>query len=43
MLNIATHRGIKGYKNMSKEKLVSALESTNSRNNFDNARIKKSR
>ena len=44
---IAKMRRIKGYKSMSKEKLLSALdestESTGSRNNFNNARIKKIR
>ena len=37
-------RRIKNYKNMSKERLLSALdesESAESKNNFDNARIKK--
>ena len=42
-------RRIKGYKSMSKEKLLSAfdesgcnsIESAGSRNNFNNARIKK--
>ena len=37
-------RHIKNYKNMSKERLLSALdesESAGSGNNFDNARIKK--
>ena len=41
---IAKMRRIKNYKNMSKERLLSALdesESAESKNNFDNARIKK--
>ena len=41
---IAKSRGIKGYKSMPKERLLSALsksESVKSKNNFDNARIKK--
>ena len=46
---IAKMRCIKGYKSMSKENLLSALdelecnsiESAGSRNNFNNARIKK--
>ena len=41
---IAKMRRIKNYKNMFKEKLLSALnesESAESKNNFDNARIKK--
>ena len=40
---IAKMRRMKNYKNMSKERLLSALdelESAESRNNFDNARIK---
>ena len=40
---IAKMRRIKNYKNMSKERLLSALdesESAESKNNFDNARIK---
>ena len=43
---IAKMRRIKNCKNMSKEKLLSPLdesESTDSRNNFDNGRIKKIR
>ena len=43
---IAKMRRIKNYKNMSKERLLSALnksESAMSGNNFDNARIKKIR
>ena len=43
---IAKMRHIKNYKNMSKERLLSALnksESAMSRNNFDNARINKIR
>ena len=44
---IAKMRRIKGYKSMSKEKLLSALdksiESAGSRNNFNNARIRKIR
>ena len=36
-------RRIKGYRSMSKENLLSALESADSRNNFNNARIKKIR
>ena len=40
---IAKHRGIKGYKSMSKEKLLSALKSADSTNNFNNERIKKIR
>ena len=43
---IAKMRCIKNYKNMSKERLLSALnksESAMSGNNFDNARIKKIR
>ena len=40
---IAEGRHIKGYKRMSKEKLLSALESADSRNNFNNLRIKKIR
>ena len=40
---IAKHRGIKDYKSMSEEKLLSALESADNRNNFNNARIKKIR
>ena len=39
-------RRIKGYKSISKERLLSALdesESAGSRNNFNNARIKKIR
>ena len=48
---IAKMRRIKGYKSMSKERLLSALdesecnsiESSRSRNNFNNARIKKIR
>ena len=38
---IAKLRGVKDYKNMSKERLLVALdksESANSRNNFDNAK-----
>ena len=41
---IATMRHIKNYKNMSKERLLSALEESESAangNNFNNARIKK--
>ena len=41
---IAKMRCLKNYKNMSKERLLSALdesESTGSKNNFNNARIKK--
>ena len=41
---IAKMRRIKNYKNMSKERLLSALdesESAESKNNFDNARKKK--
>ena len=41
---IAKMRRIKNYKNMFKERLLSALnesESAESKNNFDNARIKK--
>ena len=41
---IAKMRRIKNYKNMSKERLLSALDesqSAESKNNFDNARIKK--
>ena len=42
---IAKMRRIKDYKSMSKEKLLSALdesiESTGSRNNFNNARMKR--
>ena len=41
---IATMRHIKNYKNMSKERLLSALgesESAANGNNFNNARIKK--
>ena len=41
---IATKRHIKNYKNMSKERLLSALEESESAangNNFNNARIKK--
>ena len=40
---ITKMRRMKNYKNMSKERLLSALdelESAESRNNFDNARIK---
>ena len=40
---IATMRHIKNYKNMSKERLLSALEESESAangNNFNNARIK---
>ena len=48
---IAKMRRIKGYKSMSKEKLLNTLdasecnsiESAGSRNNFNNARIKKIR
>ena len=43
---IAKMRPIKNYKNMSKKRLLSALDeskSAGSRNNFDNARIKKIR
>ena len=43
---IVKMRRIKNYKNLSKEKLLSALdesESAGSGNNFDNARIKKIR
>ena len=43
---IAKLRRIKGYKSMSKERLLIALdksESAGSRNNFNNARIKKIR
>ena len=40
---ITKMRGIKGYKSMSKEKLLSALKSAGSKNNFNNARIKKIR
>ena len=43
---IAEMRRIKGYKNLSKERLLSALdesESSGSLNSFDNARIKKIR
>ena len=43
---IAKSRGIKGYKNISKEKLLSALDESESTGNgkiFDNARIKKIR
>ena len=40
---IAKMRRIKGYKSMSKEKLLSALESADSRNNFNNIKIKKIR
>ena len=40
---IAKMRHINEYKSMSKEKLLSALESADSRNNFNNARIKKIR
>ena len=43
---IAKSRGIKGYNSISKEKLLSALdesESAGSGNSFDNARIKKIR
>ena len=41
---IAKSKGIKGYKSLCKERLLSALnksESVKSKNNFDNARIKK--
>ena len=41
---IAKMRCLKNYKNMSKERLLSALdesESAGSKNNFNNARIKK--
>ena len=38
---IAKGRHIKGYKSMSKQKLLSALELADSRSNFNNARIKK--
>ena len=41
---IATMRHIKNYKNMSKERLLSALEESESAangNNFNNTRIKK--
>ena len=43
---IAKSRGIKGYKSISKEKLLGALDDSElaeSGNNFDNARIKKIR
>ena len=43
---IAKSRGIKGYKGISKEKLLGALDDSElaeSGNNFDNARIKKIR
>ena len=43
---VAKSRGIKGYKRMSKEKLLSALiesESGGSGNSFDNERLKKIR
>ena len=40
---IAKMRPIKGYKSMSKEELLTALEPAGSRNNFNNARIKKIR
>ena len=43
---VAKSRGIKGYKRMSKEKLLSALiesESGRSGNSFDNERLKKIR
>ena len=45
LIQIVKMRLIKGYKSMSKGKLLSALvepiESAGSRNNFNNARIKK--
>ena len=43
---VAKSRGIKGYKNMSKERLLSALgesELVESENNFDNEKLKKIR
>ena len=40
---IAKIKRINGYKSMSKEKLLSALGSAGSRNNFDNSRTKKIR
>ena len=40
---LAKRRCIIGYKSMSKEKLLRVLESAGSRNNFNNARIKKIR
>ena len=43
---VAKSRGIKGYKNMSKERLLSALgesELVKSENNFDNEKLKKIR
>ena len=43
---IARNRNIKGYKSMSKERLLSALnesESVESAKNFDDAKIKKIR
>ena len=43
---IAKSRGIKGYKSMSKERLLSALnesESVESEKDFDNDRIKRSK
>ena len=45
LMQIAKMRVIKGYKSMSKEKLLSALdksiEPAGSRNNFNNARAKR--
>ena len=43
---VAKNRGIKGYENMSKERLLSALgesELVESENNFDNEKLKKIR
>ena len=43
---VAKNRGIKGYENMSKERLLSALgesELVESQNNFDNEKLKKIR
>ena len=43
---VAKNRGIKGYKNMSKERLLSALgesELVESESNFDNEKLKKIR
>ena len=41
---VAENRGIKGYKNMSEERLLKTLSKPKSiKNNFDNGRLKKIR
>ena len=40
---VAKRRGIKGYKNMSKERLLSALSELVESNSFDDERLKKIR